>query len=146
MCSYKILRNQWERMNCKTRQLCRRNAPSNYGNLGQSKKRRETSGLTTGDQKKGRQDVVDQTPLTLWEKKWKKSWHSSKRKWHKDGRSEQQKMLKQQNNVLQQMQLQKVIINDSRCKTCYQHSCNKVNCKAKLCWPLLKSLLKKTES
>ena len=47
---------------------CRRNAPSNYGNLGESKKRREASGLTTGDQKKGRQDVVDQTPLTLWEK------------------------------------------------------------------------------
>lgn len=60
-------------------------------------------------------------------------------------RSEQKKMLDQQNIMLQQMQLQHVN-QRQQMQHMFQHSCNKVICKTKLCWPLLKSLLKKTKS
>ena len=75
--------------------------------LGESKKRRETSGLTAGDQKKKKARRSGSDTLDFMSEKMEKDM-KMKREEMAQRRSEQQKMLEQQNNVLQQMQLQQV--------------------------------------
>ena len=75
--------------------------------LGESKKRKEASGLTPGDQKKKKARRSGSDTLDFMREKMGNDM-TMKKKEMAQRRSEQQKMLEQQNNVLQQMQLQQV--------------------------------------
>ena len=75
--------------------------------LGESKKRREASELTAGDQKKKKARRSGSDTLDFMREKMEKDM-TMKQEEMAQRRSEQQKMLEQQNNVLQQMQLQQV--------------------------------------
>ena len=75
--------------------------------LGESKKRKEASGLTAGDQKKKKARRSGSGTLDFMTEKMEKDM-TMKREEMAQRRSEQQKMLEQQKNVLQQMQLQQV--------------------------------------
>ena len=75
--------------------------------LGESKKRKEASGLTAGDQKKKKARRSGSDTLDFMREKMEKVM-TMKQEEMAQRRSEQQKMLEQQNNVLQQMQLQQV--------------------------------------
>ena len=75
--------------------------------LGESKKRKEASGLTAGDQKKKKARRSGSDTLDFMREKMEKDM-TMKQEEMAQRRSEQQKMLEQQNNVLQQMQLQQV--------------------------------------
>ena len=75
--------------------------------LGESKKRKEASGLTAGDQKKKKARRSGSDTLDFLREKMEKDM-TMKQEEMAQRRSEQQKMLEQQNNVLNQMQLQEV--------------------------------------
>ena len=75
--------------------------------LGESKKRKEASGLTAGDQKKKKARRSGSDTLDFMREKMEKD-RTMTQEEMAQRRSEQQKMLEQQNNVLQQMQLQQV--------------------------------------
>ena len=75
--------------------------------LGESKKRREASELTAGDQKKKKARRSGSDTLDFMREKMEKDM-TMKQEEMAQRRSEQQKMLEQQNNLLQQMQLQQV--------------------------------------
>ena len=75
--------------------------------LGESKKRKEASGLTAGDQKKKKARRSGSDTLDFMREKMEKDM-TMKQEEMAQRRSEQQKMLEQQNNVLNQMQLQQV--------------------------------------
>ena len=99
--------------------------------LGESKKRKEAAGMTATDQKPKRARRSGSDTLDFMREKLERDM-KIKQEEMAQRRAEQQKIVEQQNNMLQQMQLQQVN-QRSRCKTCYRHSCNKVSNKAKPC-------------
>ena len=113
--------------------------------LGESKKRREVSGLTAGYQKKKKVRHSSSDTLDFMREKMEEDMKIKQEEMAKR-RSEQQKMLEQQNNVLQQMQLQHV---NQRQKmqdmlSAFMQQSHQLNQSMLKYCPLLKSLKTKT--
>ena len=110
--------------------------------LGESKKRKEASGETTSGQKQKKARRSGSDTIDFMREKLEKD-SKIRQEELTQRRSEQQKILDQQNSILQQMQLQQVN-QRQQMQDMLSALCNKVNSRTKLYWQLWKSQFTKT--